>query len=416
MPYIRQNTNQRGHTYTVVHRDPTTRSARQETFRTRQLAQQRLADLYGAADATAELVQRKAAQLPFGHYADAWLAAQARRVTEGTMKQGTFDNYAKWLRNRVLPKFGQKPIGAITLADCEKYRAELAGSLSPRTVNNVWAGFSATLRYAQRAGAIPANPADHVERGRKITTRVRAHTVLTPSQIAAVADAIPNTPAVYESPSAASTYRLLWLFLNYSGLRRGEAQALHVGDLTPNCTKVRVHRTLYREGVQWREDTPKTASGHRTVPLPDWLAAELQTYLATVHGNPVADAPLWPARFNGGTRRKGLQQATRLNWGEHGNLQYVQNHVFRVAQAAAQVPAMRLHDTRHTAATLWLTHGVHFMQVAKWLGHASYLITMSVYADFMPEDEQLNPLPQPVARPQAAPRTAGNLSLLRASQ
>jgi len=52
---------------------------------------------------------------------------------------------------------------------------------------------------------------------------------------------------------------------------------------------------------------------------------------------------------------------------------------------------------RHTAAVLWLTAGVHFIQVPKWLGHSSYLLTLTTYADYIPEHETENPLPEPVA-------------------
>ena len=58
---------------------------------------------------------------------------------------------------------------------------------------------------------------------------------------------------------------------------------------------------------------------------------------------------------------------------------------------------VRLHDLRHTAAVLWLSNGVHFIQVAKWLGHNSYVLTLTTYADYIPEDEAINPLPEPVA-------------------
>ena len=58
---------------------------------------------------------------------------------------------------------------------------------------------------------------------------------------------------------------------------------------------------------------------------------------------------------------------------------------------------VRLHDLRHTAAVLWLTNGVHFIQVAKWLGHSSYVLTLTTYADYIPEQETENPLPEPVA-------------------
>jgi integrase len=40
---------------------------------------------------------------------------------------------------------------------------------------------------------------------------------------------------------------------------------------------------------------------------------------------------------------------------------------------------------------------VHFIQVAKWLGHSSYVLTLTTYADYIPEQEVENPLPKPVA-------------------
>ena len=40
---------------------------------------------------------------------------------------------------------------------------------------------------------------------------------------------------------------------------------------------------------------------------------------------------------------------------------------------------------------------MHFMQVSKWLGHSSYVLTLTTYADYIPEQETDNPLPEPVA-------------------
>jgi integrase len=57
---------------------------------------------------------------------------------------------------------------------------------------------------------------------------------------------------------------------------------------------------------------------------------------------------------------------------------------------------VRLHDLRHTTV-VWLTAGVHFIQVAKWLGHSSYVLTLTTYADYIPEQEAENPFPEPVA-------------------
>ena len=58
------------------------------------------------------------------------------------------------------------------------------------------------------------------------------------------------------------------------------------------------------------------------------------------------------------------------------------------APDGARVPAIRgvrLHDLRLTFATMQLSAGVHFMQVSKWLGRSSDVLTLSTYADYIPE-------------------------------
>jgi integrase len=46
---------------------------------------------------------------------------------------------------------------------------------------------------------------------------------------------------------------------------------------------------------------------------------------------------------------------------------------------------------------MWVTNGFHFIQVAKWLDHSSYVLTLTTYADYIPDVETENPLPEPVA-------------------
>jgi integrase len=58
---------------------------------------------------------------------------------------------------------------------------------------------------------------------------------------------------------------------------------------------------------------------------------------------------------------------------------------------APAIQGVRLHDLRHTFATLQLSAGTHFMQVSKWLGHSSYVLTLSTYADYVREDELAAP-------------------------
>ena len=407
--------------------------SRQESYPTRKAAEARRDELNAAKHTTgteALADARKAGELPFGQYAKGWLDEQRTKVATSAMKQSTFELYEGILRVHVLPRFGDRAVGAITVADCRAFRADLSERLSGATIANVWRMFRAVLRDAFKQNAIPALPTDGVERNRRAVgdRAAKPRRALTGSQIAAVAAKVGERHPVY---------KLCVLFMAYSGLRRAETQGLEVRDLVftagpdgqTRCA-VRVERTKARRRGEWITSTPKSRRSKRTVPLPSWLAVRMAAYLADVH--PHSDdpqAPLWPRRAVGGARRKGEPVAIRLDWSGPCSLSGLHDDIVRPALEAVGIPAtrpartlddgtvlpavkgFRLHDWRHTFAALQLSAGTHFMQVSKWLGHASYLITMSVYADWIQDEQAANTLPEPVAAP-----TAGNVVKMPARQ
>lgn len=83
-------------------------------------------------------------------------------------------------------------------------------------------------------------------------------------------------------------------------------------------------------------------------------------------------------------------------------------------KGAPAARGVRLHDLRHTFATLQLSAGVHFMQVSKWLGHSTFTLTLDVYGDYIPEEDggALNTLPEPPV-PVRPVETVGNVVPLR---
>ena len=60
------------------------------------------------------------------------------------------------------------------------------------------------------------------------------------------------------------------------------------------------------------------------------------------------------------------------------------SHLFRVAVDAAGLPRIRLHDMRHTAASLALAMGIHPKVVSARLGHSSIAITLDTYSHVIP--------------------------------
>ncbi|EPQ74196.1 Tyrosine recombinase XerC [Mycobacterium marinum] len=66
-------------------------------------------------------------------------------------------------------------------------------------------------------------------------------------------------------------------------------------------------------------------------------------------------------------------------------------HYLQPACRAMGLGAVRFHDLRHTFATMNLSAGEHYMQVSKWLGHSTFVLTLTTYADYINEDEQAAP-------------------------
>ncbi|MFE0751043.1 tyrosine-type recombinase/integrase [Gordonia sp. NPDC058843] len=405
---------------------------RQESFATREDAEARRDELNAAkhtGQTSALAEQKKAGDLPFGYYAQAWIESQQLKVAQGRLKQRTLDGYEKEVKCYLLPPFGSKAIAAITPKDCEQFLTSLVGKrsrqnggkpVSPGTVKHAWGTLRRVMKYAMQHGAIVSNPCDRVDYdgGRATGDREKfQHHPLTAEQVGRVSAAVAGN---VDGLPAYSEYALMVEFLAYSGLRASENSGLEIGDLefitrpgqATRCT-VSVRRTKDRKGGEWVTTTPKSRKSRRTVPLPPWLSEKMRAYVAD---HPRADepaAPLWPSRTNGGGHRAaGERYAVPLDWSQPLFMGTFYESILKPALEAAGLPAsrpatntapaqqgVRLHDLRHTFAVMQLMAGVHFMQVSRWMGHSTFTLTLDTYGDWIPEEDggALSDLPEPSA-------------------
>ncbi|MGY4648395.1 tyrosine-type recombinase/integrase [Mycobacterium sp. URHB0021] len=416
--------------------------SRQESYASREEAEARRDELNAARHTTGTSTladQKKAGDLTFGYYAQAWLDSLQVRVNQGRLKQRTYDDCRKRLRHYVLDRFGPKAIASITPRDCEEFLAVLVnqrcrqgtqGTLAPATVAHAWGILRSVMRYALRHDAILSNPCERVDfaAGRATGDHARfEHHPLTAAQVAALCDAIAGE-GIADLP-AYPVYGLMVALLAYTGLRAAENAGLEVRDLVfktapnqPVRASVQVRRTKDRRDGGWLTGTPKSKRSRRSVPLPPWLAERMHAYLATEHPRAdEPDAPLWPGRTNAGGWRatrgenKTVRREIALDWSEPIDMTGFYRRIFRPALEAVGLPAstpaqtlpdgtpvpaergVRLHDLRHSFATMHLMAGTHFMQVSKWLGHATYTLTLNTYGDWIPEEDaaDVSHLPEP---------------------
>ncbi|OBI11151.1 integrase [Mycobacterium sp. E2327] len=381
------------------------------------------------------------ANTPLGVYARQYLDSLA-----GTVDPTTIQGYEKLYRTHIAPVFGSKPVAAITTAQVERWRASLLQPYrrsfvtrgkatpkrkqpppalvvrSPKTVKHIVGTLKRILDTALKDQAIPANPVLSTRRTstKRLPNRSApgskppfAHRPLTGAQVAAVADYI-------ATQRHNRLYGLVVTFAAYTGVRAAELQGLQVGDVTlsdiPGTVgAVRIRRTKTKAAGGWIDGTPKTAKSDRVVPLAPWLADDLRHYLTTVHPfaghaegcRRIAHAPLFPGKR---TRAgKAAVDIADFDWAKPMVVDNLYHNYFQPACKALGLGPVRFHDLRHTFATLALSAGEHYMQVSKWLGHSSYVLTLSTYADYIREDDTAAPaFTRPVAD---APRNVVSLGL-----
>ena len=158
------------------------------------------------------------------------------------------------------------------------------------------------------------------------------------------------------------------------GLRQSEALALQWKDIDLLNGTLAVRRTLHRvKGKGLVYEPPKTARSLRTLALPIPLVRALHEHKIRQTGERMLAADEWQdedlvfAQPNGRPIDK--------------NADY---DAWRSLLKSAGVRHARLHDGRHTAATLLLSEGVHPRVVMELLGHSHMRTTMDIYSHVMP--------------------------------
>lgn len=380
--------------------------------------------------------QKAKANRSLGEYAKQYLDSLA-----GQVDPSTIEDYGKIYRRHIAAVFGSKPVASITTADVARFRAALLAphpqrsfvtrgkarrkskptpgtglvTRSPKTVKHIVGALKRILDVAVDDQAIPSNP---VVAGRRHTTKRRTasngktpfkHRPLASSEVAALHDYI----AIQRGNPV---YALAVVFAAYTGVRVAELQGLQVQDITVSDIPgtvgwVRICRTARKARpsgaaedapLQWQEGTPKSdASTDRTIPLPPWLADDMRDYLTQVHPfagkkrdakgveHYIAHAPLFPGKR---TRAgKSAVQVEDFDWAKPIVVDNVYHSYFQPACKALGLGSVRFYDLRHTFATLALSAGEHYMQVSKWLGHSSFVLTLTTYADYIREDDTVAP-------------------------
>jgi integrase len=156
-------------------------------------------------------------------------------------------------------------------------------------------------------------------------------------------------------------------------MRRGEARGLRWDDVDLEAGRLPVRRALIPQGDGVIVSEPKTVTGRRSIALDPGTIEALKAQAQRQLDDQAEKAEAWSD--TGYVFTKGT--------GEPLHPQMV-SRAFARAIAAVKLPAIRLHDLRHTHATLAFQAGIHPKVVSERLGRASISITLDTYSHAIP--------------------------------
>lgn len=309
-----------------------------------------------------ELIERRDQGLLVGsrdqkleEYLLGWLEDVARPA----VRQRTYIAYRDNLR-RLLPLIGHHRLSQLSAAHIQHAYGVLLKSTSARSVHHSHAVLRAALRQAVRMGLLYRNPIDGVSPPRppRLEMKTLGH------------DQVKQLLASAEE----DRFLALWTLMVSTGLRIGEAIGLRWQDLDEHNGRLSIQRALQRQegnGLVFVE--PKSRQSRRTIHLSRLAQDALRRHRQMQAAEQLAAGPEW--------QEHGLIFTTTVGRPLDPNHVYVS---FQRALRRAGLPHIRLHDLRHTAATLLLADGVHPKLVQEMLGHSSITLTLDTYSHVTP--------------------------------
>jgi integrase len=302
---------------------------------------------------------------------DEWLPAKV-----STLKPSTAASYALMTNSYVVPFIGgaelSKVDGAMLnalyaklLTEGRRGRSGQAGTgLSPKSVRNVHGMLHRAFKDAVRWRRVAVNPVDAADQPRRVSPEM---SVWTAEQIRRFVD-----------HAADDRFGAVWRLFALTGMRRGEVLGLRWSDVDLDASRLSIRQTVVEMSTGIVVGTPKSSAGVRTIALDPATVAALRRWRKVQ----LEERMLMGEGWQDGDDRVATEPDGSA---VHPN---TLSRRFKMMTKDAALPAIRLHDVRHSYATAALSSGVNVKVVSKRLGHADIAVTLRVYAHVLPGDDE----------------------------
>lgn len=257
------------------------------------------------------------------------------------------------VEKRVLPFFAKTPISQITPDMIRNWEHEMqdSGDLTIKFINYLHGRLSSVLRFAQKFYGLNNNPAVTAGYSLKETSSPNQIHFWTVQQFKKF-----DLAARGDEPC-----RTLFMLLFWSGLRLGEARALTIADIDFDAGTIHVSKTFHRYYQKDIVTSPKTPNSNRVVPVPPQLLEVLRDFIQHL-----------PNR----TKKTRLFDILVSDTA-------IRDHFYKISEKAG-LPRIKIHDLRHSHASMLIQQNVAPLVIRDRLGHKSIQTTLDIYSHLYP--------------------------------
>ena len=285
-------------------------------------------------------------------------------IVKPTIAITTYSSYSNMVKGVIVPYFKEKGImlRELKATDIQAFYMEQLKRVKANSVIHYHANIHKALKYAVKIEMIDTNPADKIERPKKDR----------------FVGSFYDSKEVQELFEAAKGTKLeIPIFLGaFYGLRRSEALGLKWSAIDFDNDTITIQHTvtmcnLDGKHVQIAQDTTKTKSSMRTLPLVPVFKAKLEKLREDQKEYMRVCGKCYDKRY--------LDYICVDEMGTLISPHYLTSAFPKLLEKNG-LRKIRYHDLRHSCASLLLANGVPMKQIQEWLGHSDFSTTANVYA------------------------------------
>lgn len=288
------------------------------------------------------------------------------------VRETTLDTASRTIKRYVIPHLGETRIDKLTAPKLQEWKQKIEElGLSIVTRQNIYGAFCAMLNYAVKLEYIPKNPLSLVGNFKAPLEIKKEMQYYTADEFKSFIKAAKENAIQSENEGYMHKWHY-YVFFNiafYTGMRKGEIHALQWMDIMDDYIIITKSLAQKLKGAD-RITPPKNKSSIRTIQIPKPLKNVLDEHYKRCQSmDGFNDSYL----ICGGT--KALRDTS------------IQNELKRYADQA-EVKIIRVHDFRHSHASLLANEGINIQEVARRLGHAKISMTWETYSHLYPREEE----------------------------